>query len=301
MRMDLVTLRLFVAVAEENSIASAAARENLVASAVSKRLAALEEDLGVILIKRHTKGVTLTPAGETLLQRARDILRSIETTANELSQYTSDGAVQVRLSANHSSIVQFLPDDLASFFKAHPRTRVDLVEKLSADVVRNVAEGSADVGIYCWPLLPKGLLYFPYREDELVVMVPPGHPLCDRESIDFIEAAPYQFIDYFPGASAAVVLPEFPNSSMSRLRIHVANFEASCRMVEAGIGISMLPYSTVLAREQERRLVCIKVRDAWAKRTLNICIREEMASRRSVMEFVDHLRGRAPRNMALTS
>jgi len=125
-RLDLLSLKLFVAVAEESSIAGAAAREHLVPSAVSKRLGLLEEALGAELLVRHTKGVALTPAGETLLLRARDILRSVDATAHEIGEYTSDGYAHLRLTANHSSMVQFLPSDLASYLEAHPHTRFDL-------------------------------------------------------------------------------------------------------------------------------------------------------------------------------
>jgi DNA-binding transcriptional LysR family regulator len=75
---DFVSLRLFVAVCEEASIAHAAERESIVASAVSKRIADLEESIGTPLLLRHRSGVTPTPAGEALLQHARALLRSVE-------------------------------------------------------------------------------------------------------------------------------------------------------------------------------------------------------------------------------
>lgn len=293
MRLDFVTLKLFVAVAEESSIAAAAAREHTVASAVSKRIAALETDVGVDLLKRHSKGVTLTPAGETLLQRARDILRSVEATALEIGDFTADGHAHIRLAANHSSMVQFLPGDLASFLAAHPRTKVDLVERLSADVVRAVADGSADVGIFFWPVVPPGLAVFPYRGDELVLAVPAGHPLAARAEIAFIEAAECDFIAYFPNLSISAVMPEFVTRAFSRVRVHVANFEATCRMVEEGLGVALLPQANVLAYARHGRLACVRLTDAWAHRRLQLCIREGPAVRRSVLDFAHHLAERA--------
>ncbi|HEX4883596.1 MAG TPA: LysR family transcriptional regulator, partial [Casimicrobiaceae bacterium] len=163
MRIDFFTLKLFVALAEERSIAGAAAREHVVASAASKRLAQLEDDFGVTLFMRHAKGVELTPAGNALLQRARDILRSVEATEHEVADYAQDGFAHVRVAVNHSSLVQFLPGDLAAFFAGHPRVKVDLAERFSVDVARAVADGAADLGIFCSPVAPTGLAVLPYR------------------------------------------------------------------------------------------------------------------------------------------
>jgi DNA-binding transcriptional LysR family regulator len=289
MRMDFLTLKLFVAVAEENSIANAAAREHLVPSAVSKRLGLLEASLGVELLVRHAKGVTLTPAGETLLQRARDILRSVEATMQEIAEYTSDGHAHIRLTANHSSMAQFLPGDLASFLAAHPRVKLDLVERLSADVVRAVADGLADVGIYCWPATPQRLIVQPYRSDELVVAASLDHPQAHGGPIAFELLAETQFIAYYPNLSASAAMPEFLDRAASRIRLHVANFEATCRMVEAGLGVAILPRANVDAYARQGRLACIELTNDWAHRRLHLCMREDARQRGSVVALMDHL------------
>ncbi len=289
MKIDVVSLKIFVTVAEESSIAGAAAREHLVPSAVSKRLALLEESLGVDLVVRHTRGVSLTPAGETLLLRARDILRSIEATALEMSEFNDDPAQHIRLSANHSAMAQFLPRDLASFVAVQPRARIDLVERLSADVVRTVANGMADVGIFCWPVIPNGVTAYPYRTDELVVAVPLDNPISGRKRADFAELSDQKIIAYLPNLSVSVAMPEFGASGGSNIRLHVANFEATCRMVEEGLGIAILPLANVDAYARQGRLACIRLNDAWAMRRLHICMRSDAEPRRGLSEFVDHM------------
>ncbi|MFP3801215.1 LysR family transcriptional regulator [Paraburkholderia sp. SIMBA_027] len=89
-RLDLVTLRLFIAVVEEASIAKAAEREHLAPSAVSKRLADLELALGVPLLERHRRGVTLTSAGEALLSNSRRILRDLTRLESEMGEFTAE-------------------------------------------------------------------------------------------------------------------------------------------------------------------------------------------------------------------
>ena len=288
MNIDFVSLRLFVSVAEESSIAAAAAREHLVPSAVSKRLAQLEDSLGVELLVRHTRGVSLTPAGEMLLLRARDVLRSLDATALELSEF-SDGALHIRLAASHSAMVQFLPRDLASFVAVQPRAKIDLVERMSAEVVRAVAHGLADAGVFCWPVIPPGVKAYPYRTDELVIAVPLGNPMAARERVDFADLANQKFIAYLPNLSVSVAMPEVPKHAWSNVRIHAANFEATCRMVEEGLGIAILPLANVDAYARQGRLACVRLNDAWASRRLSICMRADVEPRRGLVEFVEHM------------
>lgn len=290
-RFDLLSLKLFVAAAEEQSIAAAAGRASLVPSAVSKRLALMEEELGVLLLKRHTKGVSLTPAGETLLVRARDILRSLDATALELQEYTGEGDAHIRLSANHSSMVQYLPADLALFLAAHRRAKIDLVERLSADVVRSVGDGMADVGIYCWPMVPQGLEVFDYRQDELVLALPPDHPLAGEEAIAFAQAAGHELIAHFPSLTASTSMPGELLHGPARVRIHLANFEATCRMVEEGLGLAVLPRANVQRQVAQGRVAYVRLTDAWAHRQLQLCVRSESMARPLVAALVRHLAG----------
>jgi len=293
MRLDLLSLKLFVAAAEEQSIARAAERAHLVPSAVSKRLVLMEESLGVQLLNRHTKGVSLTPAGETLLARARDILRSVEATVLELEEYAGEGDAHIRLSANHSSMVQFLPADLASFLATHPRTKIDVVERLSADVVRSVSDGISDIGIYCWPIVPQGLEVFGYHPDELVLALRPDHPLADKGTIDFDQAVGHDFIAYFPSMTASTSMPAELLHGRSRIRIHLANFEAACRMVEEGLGLAVLPKANVLRQVAQGRVAFVQLADAWAHRKLQLCVRRDAMARPAVAALACHLAQRA--------
>lgn len=292
-RLDLVSLGLFIAVAEERSIARAAARGHVVASAASKRLAALESELGVALLKRHAKGVDLTPAGLTLLARARDIVRSVELTASEVGEFAADGYAQIRLAANHSSVVQFLAEDLAAFLKAHARTKIDLTEMFSVEAVRAVADGSADVGIYCAPVAPHGVVSQPYRRDELVLAVPRAHPLARRRKVDFSAAVGYDFVGFFPSLSIESVYPALASRAHSRVRVQIANFDATCRMVQAGLGIALVPFAAAKPHFTESGLVPVRLKDAWARRQLHLCLRESEAPRASARELVDFLSARA--------
>src|SRR5947208_10935378 len=146
-KIDLTSLQLFVAVCELGSIGKAAEREFIAASAVSKRLSDLETAVGTPLLYRHARGVNLTPAGQSLLHHARAVLFGLEKMQAELSEYADGVRGHVRIHANISAIVQFLPEDLGAFSQEHPQVKIDLEEHLSTEVLRAVQEGAADLGI----------------------------------------------------------------------------------------------------------------------------------------------------------
>ncbi len=197
-RIDLTSLQLFVAVCELGSIGKAAEREFIAASAVSKRLSDLEITLDTPLLYRHARGVDLTPAGESLLHHARSVLFSLEKMQGELSEYADGVRGHVRVHANISAIVQFLPEDLGSFVRQHEQVKVDLEEHLSMDVIRAVQEGAADLGICntaaLGPSGPGELQTRPYRHDTLALIVPKTHALSSLAAISFIETLDFDHV-----------------------------------------------------------------------------------------------------------
>lgn len=145
--LDPVSLQLFVAVCEEGSLAAAAARESLVPSALSKRIAALEAEVGLPLLQRRHRGVVPTAAGDALLTRAREVLRALDATRAELGAFVEGAQGSVRLLASPSAMAEALPDDLAQFMARHPRLKVSVEEMVSPQIVRSLRDGAADLGV----------------------------------------------------------------------------------------------------------------------------------------------------------
>src|SRR5690606_2263708 len=158
-------------------------RENLVTSAVSKRITDLELHLNKTLLSRHGRGVEPTPAGMLLYQHAKSILRNLRLTENLIHEFANDGKAQIRLLAKPSAILQFLPQQMAAYFKNHSKLRVDLVECHSYDVPRLIAEDAGDIGIYHADQPGTGVVSYPYKQDRVGLVVPNGHPLAQRQSL----------------------------------------------------------------------------------------------------------------------
>jgi DNA-binding transcriptional LysR family regulator len=143
--------------------------------------------LGVTLLNRLPTGMTLSPAEEALLHHARAMLSNVEKIAFELSEYIRGIRGRVRLPANLSAIVEFLPEDLQTFFELHNLLRFDLQERPSAGVVHGIEDGVADIGICSADGAMRALEMFPYRRDHLVIGVHVDHPLSRCSSVHFAD------------------------------------------------------------------------------------------------------------------
>ena len=147
MQFDLTDLRLFVRAADEGALTRAALRQHLSLAAASARIKALEEQAGVALFHREARGVRLTPAGDAFLHHARGVLRQAEQLRAELQEYGGGLRGHLRVYANTTAVMDFLPELLPAFMAAHPTINIDLQEKPNGDIARGVREGRADLGI----------------------------------------------------------------------------------------------------------------------------------------------------------
>ena len=194
-------MRLFIAICEERNLTRAAAREGIAASAVSKRMNDFELAFGVDLFTRMSKGMALTAAGEALLHHARVTLLNVEKIAAELGEYSRGVRGHVRMLANLSAIVQFLPEDLSRFFDAHEALRIDLQERPSGEVVRGIEEGLAEIGICSSEIETRGCETFHYRYDHLVLVMRDDHPLAAQESLSFADTLDFDHVGLHAASS----------------------------------------------------------------------------------------------------
>lgn len=290
-RLDLVSLSLFSLVARTGSISKGAELAHLAVGAASKRISDLEESMGAPLFERHSRGVTLTPAGQSLHHHAQRILADIDRLAADLSDHAAGIVGMVRLWANTSATTQFLPRELAAFIATHPGIRIELEEQNSRDAVVAVLDGRADLGIFAERTPAYGLQTLPYRRDRLVLVVPQGHPLAARASMAFVDAIDYEFVSLAQATSLAERMAEATQAlgRALRVRIHVRSFDAMCQMVAVGLGLAVLPEAAVQPHLASMGLRRIELTDAWAERELLIGARDLAALPRPVRLLLDHL------------
>lgn len=277
MQFDLTDLRLFVRTAEEGALTRAAARQHLSLAAASARVKALEQQAGVALLYREARGVRLTPAGDAFLHHARGVLRQTEQLRAELQEYGGGLRGHLRVFANTTAVMDFLPELLPAFLTAHPSVNIDLQEKPNAEIARGVRDGRADLGIVAGEVDTSGLRAVHFSTDRLVLVVARGHPLARRRRMAFVDTLAHDYIGMHAGSTLQAYLNRLTEQAgrTLRLRIQLSSFDAMCRMIGAGVGIGVVPESAARRNLQAMKLVQIELTDDWKWRERRVLVRED--------------------------
>ncbi len=320
-RLDLIDLSLFRHIAETGSITAGAAKANLALAAASARLRRMEDAIGARLAERDRRGIALTPAGQTLLVHARLMLAQADRMHEALGSHAggshaggshaggshaggshaggshaggshAGGASgHIRMLSNTNALTEFLPDALGRFLAAHPRVTVDLQERLSDEIVGLVAEGVAELGIVAATADLGALETFPFAIDRFVLVVPKGHVLASRASIGFADMLDLDQV----GLDQASALQRFLAKRAARiggrlrLRVQLRSFDAVCRMVEAGVGVGIVPETTARAAARTLAIAAVPIADEWAVRELRLCVRSMVELPPHTRQLVDFL------------
>jgi DNA-binding transcriptional LysR family regulator len=291
MRFDLTTLNLVLAIADTRSITRGAERESLALAAASKRLSDLEARLGVTLFERRARGVEPTEAGRALLRHIRTLHASLHALESEVVEFSRGIKGHLRVAANASAIAEHLPSDLAAFAKGNPGIRISLEELTSVDVQGALAEGRADVGIFVGPAREAVLDCRPYREGLLAILVPRGHVLARRAGHGFDALLDHDIVGLHAGAAAQEQMREralaLGRTLNARMQVH--GFDAIAQLVEAGLGVAVLPAVVAQRFAKVFRVQPLKLNEDWARRGYLLAVRRQDVLPPSLRRFVDTL------------
>ena len=291
-RFDPYTLRLFLLAARYLNLTRAADDAHMTLSALSKRISELEKQIGCELFNRRARGLELTSAGHALVEHAQLVIAAVSRLTSDMTAYSAGLRGQVRIWANTSSVIQFLPGDLAAFSRTHPGIRLSLDEKLSHEIITALTQERIDIGIFA-DNIPSGQIekYF-YRHDQLVVLVPRGHPLGRRKTIRFEDVLDNDFVGLADGSSLQVRMQDaaLATGKPLRLRVQVSSFDAICRMIEAGLGVGLLPLESVRPEILGKGLQALPLDDDWSQRTLYVGVRHSVDLKPDAQRLPDFLK-----------
>lgn len=273
--LDLVTLRVFAATAEEGSLARAAEREVIALSAISRRISALEARSGVMLFDRRDRGMTLTPAGQVLFQRLKSVFDQLDQVALDLDALRKGARGVIRIHAHMSATSGGLAEELASFITQNPGLDVKLEEHTSVDVVHAVSTNTADLGLISGTVDPGDLELMGWREDKLVAILPQDDPLTAYREVRLEDMLDRSFIAM---QKDSALLTLFRNQAHELgqtvvVRAHATSFESIRKMVAAGLGVSIIPASVVDAATEALPIEVRTLAEPWACRPLMLCVR----------------------------
>lgn len=275
MHVDLVDLRLLVAIAETDSLTRGAAKCHLSLPAVSVRIKNLEEVVGAKLMYRSSQGVTLTPAGHALLRHARLVLGQMEQMRGDMQAFGRGIKGHLRVYASATAMAEFLPEVLQDFLAGHPDVNIELKERMSADIVRAVTEGQTDIGVVSGTVSMDRLEVLPYRDDRLVLVVGADHVFAEEAAVSFAATLDHDHISLAETRAIHTFIQQKAGelNRVVKLRIQVGSFETSARMIAAGIGIGVMPESAARRHAQHLNVRIVALSDDWALRQQFICAR----------------------------
>ena len=292
MRYNLITLDLFLCASKQKSLVKAAKDKNLVVSAVSKRILDMEKSVGVNLFYRKKSGVELTPAGLEMQKHCEEIFNSLKVMDESIKEYSLERSGIVRVTANASSITQFLPVDFAAFAKMFPKIKIKLNEKTSKEVISSVKESLSDIGIFSEHVEnTERLKIIDYKRDTLVLVVPEYHPLVSKLTVkieDFIE---FEMVGLEKGSSLQAMIDKQVNKKNLKIKkkVETVSFEGVRGMVEAGLGIAVLPTGAIIPYLKSSKLKTIKIDEKWAKRSIKIAIKNNDSIGKAGALLLNHL------------
>lgn len=292
MRFDLVTLNLVLAIADTRSITRGAEREHLALAAASKRLSDLEARFGVPLFERRARGVEPTEAGRALVRHIRALQASLHALESEVAEFSRGIKGHLRIVANAGGIAECLPPDLAAFSAAHPEVRISLEDLTSSEVQTAVAEGRADVGVFAPPVQDNRLTVWPYRQGELVVIVPAAHALARLGPVAFSALLDFDIVGLHAGAAVQEQMREVAQAAGRTLkaRLQVRGFDAIAQLVEAGLGVAVLPAEPARRFSRVFAIQVLPLDEPWARRDYLLGVRTQEVLPTVLRRFVDALR-----------
>mgnify|MGYP000848395794 FL=1 len=272
--MDLAALRIFLAVAEERSFSRAAAKVHRTQPAVSQAVKRLEDDLGEQLFDRSSKSGTLTDAGRILQNYGQRLVRLAEETESAMRELRDLRRGRVLIGANEAAIHTLLPL-MARFREKVPDVAIDVRRVPARQIAVEVQQGSLDFGALTFRPSESGLLDVVVGSDELVLLVPPQHPLAGRKQVTMADVAGEPVVAHNdPSPARERVLRLFEEQHITlNMVISLPSLDGIKRAVELGLGVALLPRRCAVTEIAAKRIVAIPVQGISRKRHVTLVCR----------------------------
>jgi DNA-binding transcriptional LysR family regulator len=293
--MTLENLKIFRDVAQTKRISRGAAMNGISQSAASQLIQQLERRLGVDLFDRSKRPLALTPAGKIYYEACRDILRRHEEVEAEIEALKADSSGAVRLACIYSIGLYEMARHMAEFQKQHPKARVHLEYMRPDKIYEAVLADQTDLGMLSYPAPGRELRVIPWRQERMMVVVYPSHPLAGREWVEPSELAGEPLVSFDEELPIRKELDRFLRDSKVALEpvLQFDNIQMIKEAVAAGSGISILPEQTVAPEVAQGRLVTVPFRAGCPVRPVGIIYRRGKKLSPTAEQFIEFLRSKA--------
>jgi len=286
--MDFDQLETFLEVARLSSFSRAAEKRFRTQPAISAQIRALEEEIGARILDRSGGKVSITAAGKLFQKYAEETLEARKAVLTAIAETERVPRGEIIVGANEGTCLHILPEVFAQFKKQYPDVAVNIKSADYAKILDSVIDNSVDFGVVSMPVSDPRLTVVLIHRDELVIIVPPQHPLAKLKSATIADAARFPLVVPKAGHTRDALEDLFyENKLKPRYAMELDSSELLKRFVAADVGVGFIARSNVEEDVRANVLVAIPISDAQVRRDLALVFRKDKALSRAALAFID--------------
>jgi DNA-binding transcriptional LysR family regulator len=286
--MDFDQLETFLEVARLSSFSRAAEKRFRTQPAISAQIRALEEEIGARILDRSGGKVSITAAGKLFQKYAEETLEARKAVLTAIAETERVPRGEIIVGANEGTCLHILPEVFAQFKKQYPDVAVNIKSADYTKILDSVIDNSVDFGVVSMPVSDPRLTVVLIHRDELVIIVPPQHPLAKLKSATIADAARFPLVVPKAGHTRDALEDLFyENKLKPRYAMELDSSELLKRFVAADVGVGFIARSNVQEDVRANVLVAIPISDAQVRRDLALVFRKDKALSRAALAFID--------------
>ncbi len=288
--MHIETLKVFCDLVDMQSFSLAAERNFVTQSAVSQQVRTLEDKFNRRLLERvrGRREVRLTPSGEVFYREAKNVLASFDQLQESMRGLVGKISGTVKVATVYSVGLHELPPKVREFMTKFPAAKIDLEYSRMTRVVRDVLNGSVELGVVTFPEPKRGLAIVPMTGDRLVLICPPDHEFAEREEIKARELDGHDFVLFERDIPTRKATDKILKSHGVTIRkvAEFDNIETIKRAVEVGFGLAIVPHPSVMDEEKNKQLAVVELAEKEWIRPVGIIYRSDRTLSLAAKKFV---------------
>jgi LysR family transcriptional regulator, low CO2-responsive transcriptional regulator len=286
--MDFDQLGTFLEVARLSSFSRAAEKRFRTQPAISSQIRALEEEVGAKLLDRSGGKVSITASGKLFQKYAEDTLEARKAVLTAMAETERVPRGEIVVGANEGTCLHILPEVFAEFKRQYPNVAVNIKRSDYARILESVIENSVDFGVVSLPVTDNRLKVVLIHHDELVIIVPPKHPLAKMKSAKVAEASRVRLVIPKAGHTRDALEALFHEHKLKpHYAMELDSSELLKRFVAADVGVGFIARSNVQEDVRANFLAAIPMSDAQIRRDLALVFRKDKALSRAALAFID--------------
>ena len=290
--MQIESMRVFCDLVETESFTKAAHSNHITQSAVSQQISALERVFKSLLIERSKKKFRLTREGQTLYEAAKQIVLTYDSLGSRLHELKDIISGTISVATIYSIGLYDLPPHISRYLKTCPTVNVHVEYRRSNQVYEDVLGNVVDLGLVAYPVRHPKLEIVPLRNEKMVVICHPQHPLAKTKSIKLKSIAGQKFVAFEPDIPTRKAIDKvLREHSVQVLPVmEFDNVETVKRAVEIDSGIAIVPLSTVNQELSIQTLAAVTIEDAEMQRSLAVIYKKSRVLSTAMKQFISVLK-----------